>query len=267
VIANASIGIWEEAVVHILRYGSRICLEGLRNTTKVLTAVKCNEVLSWEQSLKLGVNIWRIRNTRTCSLGWHKLRCIRQCIQKFPFRTGCLEQKLQMVQLSATRYSCIAILWVSLVSFAATTLCVASQRVFIVVVYFVMTRSEKFWIYTRLYICWPMKSGLHQTNLLLTYLLTYSKLQNIIWKTDSHSACESIYCFLYGTRMFITVFTKARHWALSWANRIQFVPSIECETIMWLLMLNSWYVEGNIHGIFEPFPCRWTDRADATISA
>jgi hypothetical protein len=44
-----------------------------------------------------------------------------------------------MVQLSATRCSCIAILRVSLVSFAAITLCVASQRVFIViVVYFVI---------------------------------------------------------------------------------------------------------------------------------
>jgi hypothetical protein len=49
------------------------------------------------------------------------------------FRTGRLEQELKMVQLSATRCSYIAILWVSLVSFAATTLCVASQRVFIVV--------------------------------------------------------------------------------------------------------------------------------------
>jgi hypothetical protein len=35
-----------------------------------------------------------------------------------------------MVQLSATRCSCIANLWVSLVSFVAITLCVASQRVF-----------------------------------------------------------------------------------------------------------------------------------------
>jgi hypothetical protein len=40
-----------------------------------------------------------------------------------------------MVQLSATRCSCIiAILWVSLVSFAAITLYIASQRIFIVVV-------------------------------------------------------------------------------------------------------------------------------------
>jgi hypothetical protein len=49
------------------------------------------------------------------------------------FRTGRLERELQMVQLSATRCSSIAILWVSLVSFRAETLCVASQRVFIVV--------------------------------------------------------------------------------------------------------------------------------------
>jgi hypothetical protein len=64
------------------------------------------------------------------------------------FRTGRLEQKLQMIQLSATRCSCIAILWASLVSFAAITLCVAFQRVFIVVsVYFLMTQSGNFWIH------------------------------------------------------------------------------------------------------------------------
>jgi hypothetical protein len=49
------------------------------------------------------------------------------------FRTDSLERDLQTVQLSATRCGCIAILWVSLVSFAAITLCVASQREFIVV--------------------------------------------------------------------------------------------------------------------------------------
>jgi hypothetical protein len=54
------------------------------------------------------------------------------------FRTGRLERELQMVQLSATTCSYISILWVSLVSFAAITLCVASRRVLIViVVYFV----------------------------------------------------------------------------------------------------------------------------------
>jgi hypothetical protein len=44
------------------------------------------------------------------------------------FRTGRLERELQMAHLSATRCSCIAILWVSLVSFATITICVASQR-------------------------------------------------------------------------------------------------------------------------------------------
>jgi hypothetical protein len=64
------------------------------------------------------------------------------------FRTGSLERELQMVQLSATRCSFIAILWVSLVSFVAITLCVASQRMFIVVnVYFVSTQSGNFWIH------------------------------------------------------------------------------------------------------------------------
>jgi hypothetical protein len=47
------------------------------------------------------------------------------------FRTGRLERELQMVQLSATRCSCIAILWVILVSFATITLRIASQRMFI----------------------------------------------------------------------------------------------------------------------------------------
>jgi hypothetical protein len=49
-----------------------------------------------------------------------------------------------MIQLSATRCSCIAILCVSLVSFAAITPCVASQRAFIVVsVYFVIDSVRK----------------------------------------------------------------------------------------------------------------------------
>jgi len=58
------------------------------------------------------------------------------------FRTGFLEREMQMVQLSATTCSCNAILWVSLVSFAAITLCTASQRVF-VGVYFVMDSVRK----------------------------------------------------------------------------------------------------------------------------
>jgi len=58
------------------------------------------------------------------------------------FWTGHLEQDLQMVRLSATRCSCIAILWVSLATFAAITLCVSSQWVF-VVVYFLVDSVQK----------------------------------------------------------------------------------------------------------------------------
>jgi hypothetical protein len=69
------------------------------------------------------------------------------------FRTGRLERELQMVQLFATVCSCIAVLWVILVSFATITLCVASQRVFVVVVvYFIMTQSGNFWIHPRMYV-------------------------------------------------------------------------------------------------------------------
>jgi hypothetical protein len=57
------------------------------------------------------------------------------------FQTGHLEQELQMIQLSATGCSCIAILWVSLMSHVAITLCVASQKV--VVVYFVINSVQK----------------------------------------------------------------------------------------------------------------------------
>jgi hypothetical protein len=65
------------------------------------------------------------------------------------FRTDRLERELQMVQLYATKCSCIIILWVSVVSFASITLCIASQCVFTVVCYFVMESVRKFWIYSR----------------------------------------------------------------------------------------------------------------------
>jgi hypothetical protein len=54
-----------------------------------------------------------------------------------------------MVQLSATRCSCIAIMWISLVSLAVITLCVASQRVFVVVVS-LSIQSVNFWIHPRI---------------------------------------------------------------------------------------------------------------------
>jgi hypothetical protein len=76
--------------------------------------------------------------------------CIRCCISialyegvSKSFRTGRLERELRMAQLFATRCSCIAILWVSLVSFAAITLCVASQRVSVVAAVYFVTHSVR----------------------------------------------------------------------------------------------------------------------------
>jgi hypothetical protein len=64
------------------------------------------------------------------------------------FRTDSLERELQMIQLSATRRSCIAILWVSLVSFAAITLCVASERVIVIIYLFPYRPSPETFGYT-----------------------------------------------------------------------------------------------------------------------
>jgi hypothetical protein len=77
----------------------------------------------WEASR---VNIWCFLHVRGISKS---------------FRSGRPERKLQMIQLSATGCSCMAILWVSLASFAAVTLCVASELVF--VVYFVIASVRK----------------------------------------------------------------------------------------------------------------------------
>jgi len=72
----------------------------------------------------------------------------------------------------------------------------------------------------------------------LTHSLTHSVEQDIIWKARSHSACWQISCFLYGTRRFITVFTKAYHWTQSWASWIHLAPSIPI-TLRYILMLSS----------------------------
>jgi hypothetical protein len=93
---------------------------------------------------------------RTCSTDGHKasyrvsvdhLKRVHLCDLAYEgvsksFRTGHLVRELQMVQLSVTRCSCIAILRVSLVNFATITLCVAF-RVFIVLVYFVIDSVRK----------------------------------------------------------------------------------------------------------------------------
>jgi hypothetical protein len=74
-----------------------------------------------------------------------------------------------MVQLSATRCSCVAILWVSLVSFATITLCVASRRVVLKVsVYFVTDSVRKLLVtpsYLRGFLCSGIVQALQRADL------------------------------------------------------------------------------------------------------
>jgi hypothetical protein len=85
------------------------------------------------------------------------------------FQTGRLERELQIIKLSATRCSCIAILWVSLVSFAVITLRVVSQRVFIVVsIYFVIDAVRKL-LDTPSYL--PHRNLLHMNNLNVSWMI------------------------------------------------------------------------------------------------
>jgi hypothetical protein len=106
-------------------------------------------------SLKLTVaHPWpyQYRINRTILYGNHRFLSLNDGVSK-SFRTGRLERELQVIHLSATRCSCIAILWASLVSFAAITFCVASQRVFIAVrVNFIMTQSGNFWILPHIFL-------------------------------------------------------------------------------------------------------------------
>jgi hypothetical protein len=90
---------------------------------------------------------------------------VGECIQKFPdWPPGARTANCTAV----TRCSCIAILWVILVSFAAITLCIASQRV-LIVVYFVVDSVRKFWIHPRISLqqaqglAWPtlFQKGMH----------------------------------------------------------------------------------------------------------
>jgi hypothetical protein len=93
-------------------------------------------------------------------------------------------------------------------------------------------------------------------------ILTYSMVQDIIWKADCHSVCQKISCSHYGTRRFITEFTKAHHWTLSWANRIQFAPSMPV-SLRSILMFSSHLRLGLPSGLLPSGPLNkcfyWSD--------
>jgi hypothetical protein len=96
-------------------------------------------VIAWFPAVTLVITEIRVQFSvaqfvSPCSIGvivqTHRGSRVYEGVSK-SYRTGRLEREMQMVQLSVTKCSCIAVLWVSLVSFAAITLCVDSQRVFI----------------------------------------------------------------------------------------------------------------------------------------
>jgi hypothetical protein len=100
-----------------------------------------------------------------------------------------------MVQLSATRCSCIAILWVSLVSFAAITLCVASQRLFVVVVVvvvdddFVIDSVRKFldtpWYFSMMSQCWRKRISAITSSCKFGLILNTDKIRQTASNADT----------------------------------------------------------------------------------
>jgi len=64
---------------------------------------------------------YRVNKSPSLDLIPNQLNLVYEGVFK-SFRTGRLERELQMIQISATKCNCIAILCVSLMSFAAITL-------------------------------------------------------------------------------------------------------------------------------------------------
>jgi hypothetical protein len=95
--------------------------------------------ICWEKKSSVYVCVHTHMCVCVCVCVWERERGYIQS-----FQIVHLEREPQMVQLSASRCSCINILWVSLVTFAATGLCVASQWVFIVVsIHFIINSVQK----------------------------------------------------------------------------------------------------------------------------
>jgi hypothetical protein len=95
-----------------------------------------------------------------------------------------------------------------------------------------------------------------------TYLLTHTLHGGYYLKSPMSLSLSKNILISYGTRRFITVFTKACHWTLSWARRIQFAPSIPISSRS-ILMLSSHLRLGISSGLFPsglPTKTLWTPR-------
>jgi hypothetical protein len=181
---------------------------------------------------------------------------IRGCIQKFSdWPPGA--RTANGTALSATRCSCIAILWVRLVSFAAITLCVASQRVFIVVrAYFVIDSVRKFFGYTVIYFprhlsdvtClwdWLVKLiGYWRNCIRVQYLKSrsYSKPYRNEYAIPTRP-------FLWPQKLMVTqlvkylLFTRTCFWSLSWPKCIHPTPSHPVSTRSMLILSSHLHLD------------------------
>jgi hypothetical protein len=113
------------------RYCSAIC--GSSRTTQ-------SALVFWTSVVRFSLKC--IKLILRCNLH----ACYYESVSK-SFRTGRLERELQMVQFSATKCSCIAILWASLVSFAAITFVLLLNECLLLWGYISLSiQSGNFWI-------------------------------------------------------------------------------------------------------------------------
>jgi hypothetical protein len=130
--------------IAVLTQGGVVCVRALARACVRATATQlpCMSYRSLSVGRKRGTDIPKLWNNEVKSDFINRYEGVSKS-----FRTGRLERELQLLQLSATRCSCIAILWVSLVSFAAITICVSSQRVLFTSL---STQSGNFWSHHRI---------------------------------------------------------------------------------------------------------------------
>jgi hypothetical protein len=156
------------------------------------------------------------------------------------FWTDRLEIELQMVQLSVTRCSCITILWVSLVSFAAITLFGASERVFIVVsVYFVIDPSTYIGILNRRPIALAIMQGYSRIRPLRDTMIDdlWMKLHSYVINSPNFKITTNISLW-YNKQKVIPIIYEFRHKTKIWENGENYIMgnsiSYYCYT------LNQW---------------------------
>jgi hypothetical protein len=92
--------------------------------------------------------------------------------------------------------------------------------------YLLSTKSKCIWILTT-----PM-ADFHENRTVCVYNIKCLQ-QSPSWEASSRSTCQEI-TRLYWTRNFITVFTRAYHWFISWAKLI-----IHCISLRSILIISS----------------------------